>query len=78
MANFKFKLVTSHLYQLFLHEDGAVETSKLFMIEIILFHLKKKTFQYYKTNLVLQIALTKVVVFNIYGKTLHQLLYFLI
>lgn len=51
---------------------------KSYLNEMILSHLKKKASQYYKADLILWTALTGVVAFNIYNKTLHQLFCFLI
>lgn len=71
MINNELKLVNGYLDQLFLHINSIVKTSKSYLIKIISSYLKEKTFQYYKTNLILQATLTRVATFNIYSKTFY-------
>lgn len=74
IANYELELVNGHLNQLFLYIDDVVGIAKSYLIKIISFYLKRKVFQYHKTDLILQAALTEIAAFNIYGETFHQLL----
>lgn len=41
MANYELELVKNHSNQLFLYKNSIIEISKLYLIEMILFHPKK-------------------------------------
>lgn len=75
MANYKLELVNGYLNQLLLHVDCVAKIGKSYLMKIISSHLKEKALQYYKSDPILQAALTGICVFNISGKTLYQLLY---
>lgn len=65
IRNYELKFVNNHSNKFFLSINSIVKMRKLYLIEIILAYIKKKTSQYHKTDFIIWADLTRVAIFNI-------------